>query len=188
MTKPSEKTVLIVNDSADQREMMQFAFQQAGCRALTASDGREAFQFAKNTRLDLIISDVIMPGGDGIELCQWIRSDEQLCSLPILLVSGLCKDSNHIVEGLEVGADDYIELPVDPQQLIARAERLIERKQMEDVLRASEQYFRSLIENISDIITILSIDGTILYESPSVKQILGFQPGELIGKNAFDFI
>lgn len=59
---------------------------------------------------------------------------------------------------------------------------------MEDDLRESENYFRSLIENISDIITILSIDGTILYESPSVKQVLGFRPGELIGKNAFDFV
>ena len=188
MIKPTEKTVLIVNDSAEQREMMQVIFQEAGCRVLTASDGREAFQFAKNTRLDLIISDVIMPDGDGIELCQWIRSDEQLCSLPILLFSGLRKDSNHIVEGLEVGADDYLELPIDPLQLVARAERLIERKRMEDVLRESENYFRSLIENISDIITILSIDGTILYESPSVKPILGFQPGELIGKNAFEFV
>ena len=188
MNDSNEKIVLIVNDSPDQRELMRVIFQQAGYRASTASDGREGFEFAKSTPLDLIISDVIMPDGDGIELCLWIRADEQLRSLPILLVSGLRKDIGSVVEGFEVGADDYLELPVEPMHLIARAERLIERKRTEDVLRENESYFRSLIENISDIISILSVDGTILYESPSLQQILGYQPDELIGRHAFDFV
>lgn len=141
MNYPDNKTVLIVNDSPDQRELMRFIFQQAGYRAATASNGREGFQFAEGNQIDLIISDMIMPDGDGIELCRLIRSVEKLRNLPILLVSGLRKDVGSVVKGLEVGADDYIELPVDPPHLIARAERLIEHKRMENILRWSGKSF-----------------------------------------------
>jgi len=188
MNSLDQKTVLVVNDSPDQREMIQVIFQQAGYGVSTASSGREGFKIAKSAKFDLVISDVMMPDGDGIELCQWIRSDEKLRSLPILLVSGLRKDVSDVIEGLEVGADDYIELPVDPQQIIVRTERLIERKRMENLLKESECYFRTLIENISDIVSILSKDGTILYEGPAIEPILGYKPDELIGTNAFELI
>ncbi len=148
MNNPSDKTILIVNDSPDQREMLKFIFEHAGYVALTASDGREGFSMAKSAQFDLIISDVIMPDGDGIELCMWIRADEKLHSLPILLVSGLRKDVSNVIEGLEVGADDYLELPADPLHLIARAERLIERKRMEDLIRLNESHFRSFAFDI----------------------------------------
>src|SRR5687767_9746934 len=137
MTNPNDKTVLIVNDSADQRELTETIFTQAGYRTHTAASGREGFRIAQNTRFDLIISDVMMTDGNGIELCRWIRADEKLRSLPVLLVSGLRKDADSIIEGLESGADDYIELPVDPLHLIARAERLIQRKRTEDLLKES---------------------------------------------------
>jgi PAS domain S-box-containing protein len=63
-----------------------------------------------------------------------------------------------------------------------------ERKRAEEALRLSEAYYRALIENISDMVSILNIDGTIRYDSPSVKKILGYDPSELIGKNTFDLI
>lgn len=189
MNHSSNKTVLIVNDSPQQRELLKAIFEQAGYRASTASEGSEGFEIAKSAQFDLIISDVIMPNGDDIELCLWIRSDEKLHSLPILLVSELHKEAaNQVIERVGSGAYDYIELPVDPLQLIARAERLIERKRTEEVLRENAIYFRSLIENISDMISILSVEGIILYESPSIEQILGYQPDELIGKPAFDLV
>ena len=188
MTNPTDKTVLIVNDSADQRELTETIFTQAGYLTHAAASGREGFRIARNIKLDLIISDVIMPDGNGIELCRWIRADEKLRSLPVLLVSGLRKDADSIIEGLEAGADDYIELPVDPLHLIARAERLIQRKRMEDILKESESQFRSLIENVSDVVSIILPDGEILYQSPSLEQVLGFNPDEVIGKNIFDLI
>lgn len=185
---PSDKTVLVVNDSADQRELTRNIFLQAGYGVLTAAGGRAGFQTAAGSRLDLIISDVMMPDGDGIELCRRIRADAQLRRLPILLVSALRKDVGNVVEGLEAGADDYIELPVEPLHLIARAERLVERKRADDLLRESESHFRSVIENVSDLISIILPDGTILYQSPSLEQVLGFKPEQVIGKNIFELV
>lgn len=188
MNNPSDKTILIVNDSPDQRELLKNIFEQAGYNASTAADAREGFNMAKSAQFDLIISDVIMPDGDGIELCLWIRADEKLHSLPILLVSGLRKDVSNLIEGLKGGADDYSKLPADPLHLIARADWLIERKRIEDLIRQNENHFRSLIENAPDVISVILPDGTILYQSPSLEQVLGFKPELVIGENIFDLI
>ncbi len=188
MDKRNDKTVLIVNDSSDQLELMETVFRQVGYKTFIRSNGSEGYQFAQTKRLDLIVSDVMMPDGDGIELCKWIRSDEKLRHLPILLVSGLRKNSESIVKGLEVGADDYVELPVDPLNLIARAERLVERKRADDLLKESENQLRSLIENVSDIISVILPDGSILYQSPSLEQVLGFKPEEVVGENIFKLV
>ena len=185
---PENYKILAVNDNQDQLELMEVVLQDAGFRVLTALSGNEAYSVAQRARPDLIISDVQMPDGDGIELCRLIRADEELRFIPILLVSGLRKDTESIVEGLEVGADDYLELPYEPIRLIAKVGRLIERKRVEEALRESENRFRSLIENLTDVISILAPDGTAVYESPSLEHILGYRPEELIGKNIFTFV
>lgn len=185
MSSPNKKTVLIVNDSPDRREMMQSIFQQAGYRVLTASEGREGFQLAKSNQLDLIISDVMMPDGGGIELCQWIRSDEKLRSLPILLVGGLGKEVGNVVEALEVGANDYIELPVDPMRLIAKAERFIERQQAEDKLRRSEANL-SAAQRIThlgswevELSDLRRVNNNKVHWSDEVYRIFGYEPGAI---------
>ncbi|MEM7035259.1 MAG: PAS domain S-box protein, partial [Chloroflexota bacterium] len=71
---------------------------------------------------------------------------------------------------------------------LAVEEDISQRKEAEDALRRSEAYFRSLIGNISDIITLIDAEGIIQYESPSITRVLGYQPNELVGENVFDFI
>jgi PAS domain S-box-containing protein len=185
---PENYKILAVNDDPDQLEIKEFLLLNAGFRVLTAQSGNEAYTVAQRERPDLIISDVLMPDGDGIELCRLIRANEKLRFIPILLVSALQKDTANVVKGLEAGADDYMELPYEPMRLIAKAARLIERKRVEDALRESENRFRNLIENLTDIISILAPDGTVIYESPSLEHILGYKPEELIGKKIFTFI
>jgi PAS domain S-box-containing protein len=185
---PENYKILAVNDSSDQLELKKILLLNAGFRVLTAQSGNEAYTVAQRERPDLIISDVMMPDGDGIELCRLIRADEKLRFTPILLVSALQKNTATVVEGIEVGADDYMELPYEPTRLIAKAARLIEKKRVEDALRESENRFRNLIENLTDIISILSPDGSVIYESPSLEHILGYKPEDLIGKKIFTFI
>ena len=76
----------------------------------------------------------------------------------------------------------------NPLYLISQMQDVSARKRAEEALRRNEERFRSLVQNASDIITILEADGTIRYESPSIERILGYRPEELVGKNAFDYV
>src|ERR1700748_981685 len=127
----AEPTVLCVNDDFAQLEILELQFCHAGYRVFKAFNGLEAVEVAKRERPDLIVSDVTMPRCDGIELCRAVRADEELSGTPILLVSGLRKCTESVVEGLRAGADEYLEAPYNPMRLIALAARLVERRHRE---------------------------------------------------------
>jgi two-component system alkaline phosphatase synthesis response regulator PhoP len=120
--------VLIVNNDPDQLELMSALLRQWGHLVLTAQDGGQGFDVAERECPSLIISDVLMPWIDGIELCRLIRSHPKLRWTPIILVSAMRKDSESVAEGMQAGADDYLELPYQPAHLMDKVARLIERK------------------------------------------------------------
>src|SRR4029077_9449692 len=129
--------ILVVNDIADQLELMRVLLMQSGYRVLTAGDGLEALAIAQTIRPDLIISDVSMPRLDGIELCRIVRQQPALRLVPLLLVSAHYRDSASAVSGLKAGADDYLESPYDPVRLVAKVARLLERKRLEEKLNVT---------------------------------------------------
>jgi PAS domain S-box-containing protein len=153
-----EHAVLVVNDLPDQLELMNAVLRKAGYRVLTAEDGHEALVLAKSERPDLIISDVTMPKLNGIEFCRLVRQDEELRFLPILLVSGLRTDTASAIEGLEAGADEYLEIPFDSARLVAQATRLIERAKLEEALKDSEERYRLLFESTPQPIWVYNED------------------------------
>lgn len=142
MKPDTSQTILIVNDNIDQLDLMSILLKRAGYHILTANDGRAGIQLILSQRPDLVISDVNMPHIDGIELCRRIRTEFDLLMLPILLVSAERISSVNAVEGLQAGADAYLETPYDPERLIAKVVRLLERKQGEEALRKSEARYR----------------------------------------------
>ena len=182
-----QNTILVVNDAPDQLIMMSTLLRQAGYRVLTASDGNEGFEIAQREHPDLVISDVLMPRADGIELCRLIRSDSDLCATPILLASALRQDTESAVEGLQAGADDYLEMPNDMMRLIAQVARRIERKRYVDALRESENKYRMLIEQASDGIFILDQQGHFIEVNSRACEMLGYG-GELLQLNAKELI
>lgn len=142
----SDHSVLVVNDLADQLELMNSALRKAGYQVFCAEDGQEGIEAARRVRPDLIISDVTMPRVNGIEFCRLVRQDEELKTLPILLVSALRTDTASVIEGLEAGADEYLEIPFDSARLVAQATRLIERAKLEEALKDSEERYHLLFD------------------------------------------
>ncbi|HEX8138035.1 MAG TPA: response regulator [Pyrinomonadaceae bacterium] len=147
MTPNSDTSVLVVDDTPDRLELMKLLLRQGGYHVFTARDGCEAFEVARRERPLLVVSDVAMPGADGIELCRWLRADSELCAIPILLVSALRIDDQSAIEGLQAGADEYLEAPYDPMRLIAHVSRLVERARSEELLRESEERYRMLFQS-----------------------------------------
>jgi PAS domain S-box-containing protein len=148
----SEAAVLIVNDSPDALALTSVVLQQAGYRVVTAADGLEGLELARRELPALIISDVMMPHLDGIELCRRLRQDACLSLTPILLISARRKDSASALEGLEAGADDYLEAPFDPPRLVAQVARLMERARV-------EAHYRDIVEQANDIIYTHDLEG-----------------------------
>jgi DNA-binding response OmpR family regulator/two-component sensor histidine kinase len=116
--------VLVVDDNEDFLTFMKYNLAR-GYHVVTASDGTEAWEMLKEITPDLIISDVMMPDMDGHELCRRIRRDEHLNHIPVLMLTARHTEDSKL-EGLQVGADDYMTKPFNPHILALRMQRLIE--------------------------------------------------------------
>ncbi len=116
--------ILAVEDSADMRDYIRGALEP-GYTVVDAQDGREGIQKAREIIPDLIISDIMMPGVDGNELCRVLKSDVKTSHIPIILLTAKAAEEN-IIQGLETGADDYITKPFNTKILIARIKNLID--------------------------------------------------------------
>lgn len=119
------KTVLIIEDEERIAHWIQEYFEKAGFDALTASDGTLGLQMAYSEHPDLIILDVMLPGINGMDICQSLRRDSDV---PIIMLTARGKERDRI-QGLELGADDYVIKPFSPGELVARAHAVLRRVQ-----------------------------------------------------------
>ncbi|RYL92311.1 response regulator transcription factor [Sporolactobacillus sp. THM7-4] len=115
--------VLMVDDDWKLRNLLRIYLSREGFNTVEAADGHEAMQKVKNQFFDLVILDVMMPEMDGWEVCQSIRKTQ---SVPILMLTAL-GETKEKVQGLELGADDYLTKPFAPEELVARVHALIRR-------------------------------------------------------------
>lgn len=129
--------VLVVDDVMPNVKLLAAKLTREYFDVLTAYNGQEALDLVKLKSPDIILLDVMMPGMDGFEVCQRIRSDPQSSNIPIVMVTAL-SDVNDRVRGLEAGADDFLTKPVNDTALFARVRSLVRLKMMMDQLRLRE--------------------------------------------------
>jgi two-component system alkaline phosphatase synthesis response regulator PhoP len=120
------KKILIADDEPDILEILQFNLQREGYAVFTAKNGDEAIEQAKKHQPDLIILDIMMPGKNGIEVCNILRQLPAFYSTLIIFLSAI-SDEGTEVWGLETGADDYVTKPITPKVLISKVSALFRR-------------------------------------------------------------
>lgn len=120
------KTVLIVDDEASIREMIAVALEMADYNYLEAADAREAHSLIIDKQPDLILLDWMLPGTSGVELARRLKREEATSEIPIIMLTAKVEEDNKI-QGLEVGADDYITKPFSPRELVARLKAVLRR-------------------------------------------------------------
>jgi len=120
--------VLVVDDEPDIVRLLTFALQADGYQVYSAKNGSEGLERARQEKPDVVILDVMMPGMDGFEVCNELRSKPDTASLPIIMLSALGQVSDR-VKGLRAGADDYVPKPVNLDELSARVAALLSRSQ-----------------------------------------------------------
>lgn len=125
-------SVLLVEDDAAIRDMINFSLRQAGFNCEAVKDGETGLEWLKNQQPDMILLDWMLPGIDGIEFIRRLRANEFLASIPVIMLTAK-GESEDMVKGLSVGADDYINKPFSPPELIARIRAVLRRcRPMED--------------------------------------------------------
>ena len=120
------KTVLIVDDEAPIREMIAVALEMADYDYLEAADALEAPALIVDKHPDLVLLDWMLPGTSGVELARRLKKEEATADIPIIMLTAKVEEDNKI-QGLEVGADDYITKPFSPRELVARLKAVLRR-------------------------------------------------------------
>ncbi len=123
----ASQTILVVEDERRIVEIVQDYLKQASYRVLSARDGQTALTLARHEHPDLVILDLMLPGGmDGLEVCRHLRRDSTLAEVPIIMLTARVEETDRLI-GLELGADDYITKPFSPREVVARVKAVLRR-------------------------------------------------------------
>ena len=193
-------TVLVIDDNADIRNYVKSLLTQE-FRVLDAADGTEGIRLAMKYVPDVVISDVMMPGMDGVECCRRLKGELQTCHIPVILLTACSLDEQRI-QGYDGGADSYISKPFNSQLLLSRVRNLIanrrqlrqffgdnqtiEKEAISDLDKGFVSRFKSLVEermkdaelNVEDLGRNMGMSRVQLYRK--LKSLTNYSPNELL--------
>lgn len=121
-----KQTIFSVEDDADISRLVRFQLESAGYGVRTFSSANGVIAEAEKQLPSLFLLDIMLPGGDGLELCRRIRQTSSLAMVPVIFLTAKVSESDKII-GLELGADDYIPKPFSPRELVARVRAVLRR-------------------------------------------------------------
>ncbi|MBT1699982.1 response regulator [Fulvivirgaceae bacterium PWU4] len=177
-------TVLVVDDNADMRFHLQRLLAEE-FRVVLASDGRDALDKIKTERPALVLSDIMMPVMDGLELLKEVRNSSETSGIPVILITARAGEESRI-EGYDSGADDYLVKPFSSKELLARIRSQLHitaiREKARKTLEENEKKFRSVLQQSPSIFLILSgPEFTITFGNEPLFQSWG-KTNDIIGK------
>src|SRR5882724_1922996 len=173
----SEKCrVLIVDDDQRVRALLTELIENEGYEVVSAADGGSGLELVNSFEPDVVISDVVMPVLDGIELCRKIKQELGTADIPVLLISGLRTSAEDSIEGLTAGADDYLDVPFRNEELLVKVAKLAERRRV-------EKHYREIVEQAADIIYTRDMDGVITSINAAGARFFGKSRVEIVGEH-----
>ncbi|MBI1749113.1 MAG: response regulator [Acidobacteria bacterium] len=139
--------VLVADDSAANRELLSELLTSYGYKVTCVEDGEEALEVLRHQPADLALLDVLMPRRTGFAVCRAVKADPATRLTPVVLVTGLSNVEDRI-QGIECGADDFLNKPVHKEELLARVRSLLKLKQITDEMENAETVLFSLALSI----------------------------------------
>lgn len=178
--------ILLVDDEKDILEFLSYNLIKEGFEVKTCNNGSSALKIIEEFRPNLIVLDVMMPGMDGIETCEIIRSNPKYDDIIITFLTARSEDYSQVA-GLEAGADDYIKKPVKPKVLVSRVKALLRRKPSEI---SWTNHTNNVIE-ISDLkidresyqVTVDTIDLSLPRKEFEILYLLASKPGKVFNRD-----
>jgi two-component system alkaline phosphatase synthesis response regulator PhoP len=176
----NNKRILIVDDDAKTVDLVKLYLNRDGYKVLTAYNGIDALKLARTSKPDLIVLDLMLPGIDGIELCQTLREESEV---PIIMLTAKTTEEDRLL-GLNTGADDYVTKPFSPRELAARVRAVLRRMPEESIMRGAEEIkYGELVINLPKYETYLN--GTPLSLTNIEFKLLGImarEPGRVFSR------
>lgn len=121
------KTILVAEDSLMLRKVACFPLEKAGYKVLEANNGIEAIEAMSKAEVDLIITDLNMPGMDGFELITQVKENEKFKHIPIIILTTEGK-KDMVMKGLTLGANSFLQKPIKPDLMLQEVDRLVNKK------------------------------------------------------------
>lgn len=192
MVKEVKDHILIVDDKVNNIYALEQILGQPHRNLISVTSGNEALKVALNQDIDLIILDVQMPGMDGFEVAQILKSNKRTSETPIIFVTAELKDQKFVLKGFEEGAIDYLAKPLNPEITKAKVSVLLQlHRQQRELMEKNQalENFALLINNSADLICIInSKTFTIEEMNDAVYDRLGFTVNEVKGSSLLGYL
>ena len=148
------KLIAVIDDEPDILELVSLHLTKSNFKVKEFLNAESFFKFLSSEIPDLIILDLMLPDSDGIEICKYLKSNQELKSIPIIMLTARVSETDKVL-GLELGADDYVTKPFSPRELVARVKAVLRRKTQDsgekikigDILLIDLNKFQVFVEN-----------------------------------------
>jgi PAS domain S-box-containing protein len=196
-TSSSDKNyplILVADDDRFTRMMLRQILEQDGYKVEEVGDGQQCLDAYKKHKPDMVLLDAMMPVMDGFTCCTQLQtltdSDRYYANAscpPVLMITGL-NDQASVDWAFEAGATDFVTKPIHPPVLRRRVRRLLEANWAEKALRESEKQYRSVVENVKEVIFQTNAAGSWTFLNPAWTHLTGFTVEESLGTNFLNYV
>ena len=139
MSEFEKDNILLVDDKTENLLALESILEDLGCNLFKATSGQETLRMVLNHEFDLILLDVQMPGMDGFEVAQLLRGKKRTQDIPIIFITAISKEQKYIQKGYEVGAENYVFKPIEPDELKRKVTTSLTFQRYRKKMRALEQ-------------------------------------------------
>lgn len=189
MPNPQDRKILILiaDDESLSRKHLTLMLKKDEYEIVGVENGQECLTAYKELRPDIVLLDGLMPIMDGFECCRELKKLPHSKDTPVLMITGL-DDKISVNKAYEVGATDFLTKPINPAVLRRRIRYVLDAQKSEKALRESEEKYRSLVENLKEVIFYTDINGKLTFLNPAWKELTGLYPEESLGDNFSEYI
>jgi two-component system, cell cycle response regulator len=164
--------ILVVDDEPLNRRLLEAMLLGEGFDMVEAADGPRALAALADRSIDLVLLDVMMPGMSGFDVCQRIRGELGLASLPVVFVTAL-GDRTSRIRGKDVGADDFLTKPIDDVELLVRVRSLIRLKRHHDEKEGQRQLMHAILDSLSEGVVAVDRSARVTLFNRAAEHLLG---------------
>ena len=177
--------LLYIEDDEIQRHEVASLLKANGFEVTVAASGEAGLDAFEKSGAEIVLCDLHLPGLDGLQVLD--RLQQISGDVPVIILTSR-GSVTQAVEAIKHGAYDFILKPLEINKIETTIQKAIERRTLRDKLRRSESSLQILLETVPDIVYSLNSRGEFLSISPSIKQLLGYEPATLIGSSVFDLV